>query len=271
MISYAQNFEDVILSRAFRGKATGFYIDVGAGDPTIDSVTCWFYSIGWRGINIEPSREYFELLKRDRPGDINLDCAIGASGGTGDFYEVEGSGLSSLDEDCVDRAQLHGFPVRRSEVEIRTLADVCREAADQPIDFLKIDVEGLELQVIEGADWTAYRPRIVVVEATRPLTREPSYGDWEPVLLRNGYSFAWFDGLNRFYVAREHSELAATIAMPPNLFDEFIRYAELPSINFAMQEWRQRALAAEAALRALRDSGTPAEPDASAAEPEKQT
>lgn len=259
MISYAQNFEDVILNRAFGGRTTGFYIDVGAGDPMIDSVTCWFHSIGWRGINIEPAPDYFARLKAARPSDVNLDCAVGAAFGAGEFHAVTGSGLSSLDEACVELAWKHGFAVNPIRVEIRTLADICRDHAPGPIDFLKIDVEGFERQVIEGADWRNYRPKIVIAEATRPMTQQPSHHDWEPILLDNDYAFAWFDGLNRFYVAREHAELAPVIALPPNLFDEFRRYPELPSINEAVARWRDRALAAEAALAARQapESGKP--------------
>lgn len=75
-ISYAQNFEDVLINRVFKHKAKGFYIDVGALHPTIDSVTKAFYDIGWSGINIEPIKEYYELVQEERPRDINLNIAL---------------------------------------------------------------------------------------------------------------------------------------------------------------------------------------------------
>ena len=78
MISFAQNFEDVMLYRVFRGQPTGFYIDVGAADPTHRSVTRLFYDLGWRGINIEPRQMFFEELQHARPRDINLDCGAGS-------------------------------------------------------------------------------------------------------------------------------------------------------------------------------------------------
>jgi hypothetical protein len=85
VISYAQNFEDVILSRALSGVRKGFYVDVGAWDPCEHSVTYAFYQKGWRGINIEPNREYFGRLVTARPRDVNLGIAVG---------ETDGSALS---------------------------------------------------------------------------------------------------------------------------------------------------------------------------------
>lgn len=71
-LSYAQNFEDVMLHRAFRNVERGFYVDVGAFDPTHDSVTKAFYDRGWNGINIEPIPEYHARFTAERPRDINL-------------------------------------------------------------------------------------------------------------------------------------------------------------------------------------------------------
>ena len=76
-ISYAQNLEDVMLYRALKYVERGFYIDVGAMHPTINSVTKAFYDRDWRGINIEPSPEYFDSLQQERPEDINLNVVIG--------------------------------------------------------------------------------------------------------------------------------------------------------------------------------------------------
>ena len=77
-VSYAQNFEDVILHRVLKEVKKGFYIDVGANDPVIDSVTKAFYDDGWHGINIEPVSEWFEKLQLVRPNDINLQTGVGA-------------------------------------------------------------------------------------------------------------------------------------------------------------------------------------------------
>ena len=94
-VSYAQNNEDVMLARVFRGLDAGFYIDVGAQDPRIDSVTKAFYDLGWRGINLEPVAFWYQKLCQDRPRDINLCLAAGAAEGVVDFYEIVDTGLST--------------------------------------------------------------------------------------------------------------------------------------------------------------------------------
>jgi FkbM family methyltransferase len=221
MISYAQNFEDVLLARAFRGKTDGFYIDIGAMDDLLDSVTRHFYDLGWQGINIEPVDACYRKLVAGRPRDINLAVALGDTQETRELMEIAGTGLSSF------RADYVGDPATaaRRTVPVTTLARVCEEhVGERTVDFLKIDVEGWEEQVIRGADWQRFRPRVVVVEATAPNSPEPQWQSWEPVLLANRYLFAHFDGLNRFYVREEDAGLAGVFSLPPHVFDNFKLY-----------------------------------------------
>lgn len=246
-ISYADNFEDVMLWRALRDVQNGFYIDVGAADPVDISVTRAFYDAGWRGVNIEPSRHYFERLQALRPADVNLNIAVAEAPGTGIFYEIPQTGLSTLDETIAAGHREAGWTVEVREVPIKTLAEICRLHAPGEIHFLKIDVEGAEAEVLAGADFSAFRPWIVVLEATRPLTTVTSTG-WEPVILDAGYKFVWFDGLNRFYIAEEHhAELQQHFRLPPNPFDYFVKYDFKMETRLAEQ---QQALAdAEIRLR----------------------
>ncbi len=86
-ISYSQNREDVVLHRVFAGLRSGFYIDVGANDPVIASVTKAFSELGWRGINVEPVPSVFERLREDRPLDINLNLGVSNCSKTVAFFE----------------------------------------------------------------------------------------------------------------------------------------------------------------------------------------
>jgi hypothetical protein len=86
---------------------------------------------------------------------------------------------------------------------------------------MKIDVEGLERDVIEGWDAGLIRPWIVIVEATRPLTGQEAHESWESLILARGYNFAFFDGLNRYYVSKDHGELLGRVSCPANVFDRF--------------------------------------------------
>ncbi len=229
-VSFAQNYEDVMLWRALKDVSAGFYVDVGANDPDQDSVTRAFYERGWSGINIEPVAAYHEKLSRSRPRDVNLQVAAGIVEGERTLYEIPGTGLSTLDADIADRHRASGMEVRRVNVHERPLGSILAEYATGDIHFLKIDVEGAELDVLAGADFVRQRPWIVVVEATAPLTRIPSHKTWEHFLAAADYVFAYFDGLNRYYVASERSNLAAFIG-PPSAADDFVRAVELVARN----------------------------------------
>ncbi len=221
MISYAQNMEDVLLARVFDGQETGFYIDVGAWDPEKDSVTKHFYNKGWHGVNIEPAREYYDVLSLDRKRDINLHVALGKTPGERPFYEFSREGISTLDKELADSFAGKGYRCEKSRIEVKTLAAVCEEYASEIIDFLKIDVEGLEEEVIRGADWTRFRPRVLVIEAVDPLNHSSQWEVWEPFLLENGYLFAYFDGINRFYIRNEEPGLSKYFSAPPGILDNF--------------------------------------------------
>jgi FkbM family methyltransferase len=228
VISYAQNREDVVLARAFAGRRKGFYIDVGAEDPTAFSVTKHFYDLGWRGINVEPTRSAFAELERERPEDVNLAVGLADFVGTATLFEgpPENHGASTFDAHLADELAAHGFTVRPvAEVPITTLAHVCKEwVGDREIDILKIDVEGWERAVIDGGDWDRWRPKVVVVEATIPHTGTPSHDDWEPTLLEAGYVCTLFDGLNRFYCLADLPELHGPLSVPANVFDDAVDF-----------------------------------------------
>jgi len=235
LISYAQNFEDVILWRALKTVKNGFYIDVGAWDPDLDSVTRAFSEQGWHGVNIEPVPEKQARLRERRHRDINLATAVGAARGSLPFFEVTGTGLSTFDPGMAAQHAKSGYAVIERSVEQTTLAEICRLHAPAEIHFLKLDCEGHEEAALAGADFTRFRPWIVLAEATTPGTQEPAFAGWEPILLRADYRFAWFDGLNRFYIAAEHFDrLAPLVAMPPNCFDNFIRSLDLHAAQAAI-------------------------------------
>ena len=222
-ISYAQNFEDVMLHRALKDVDKGCYIDVGAHDPVNDSVTKAFYDVGWRGINIEPVNEWFERLQQDRPDDINLQFAVGGREGEADFYEVIGTGLSTMDESIAKRhAKKHGLALKIYKVPIIKLTTVCEKHIEADIHFLKIDVEGTELSVLKGFNLKKFRPWIIVVESTLPGTEKQKFKVLDAILLAADYEYIMFDGLNRFYIAKEHAKLKKRLMTPPNVFDGFV-------------------------------------------------
>lgn len=245
MVSYAQNGEDVVLSRAFPAGYRGLYIDVGAADPLNHSVTKHFYDHGWRGINVDPSPGWYALLCSQRPDEVNLQAGVGREEGVLTLYEGPpghpGGATFSEQQAKAYEAEL-GRPLDTVEVPMTTLARICADhVGDHTIDFLKVDAEGFERPVLEGADWDRWRPRVVVVEATEPNRPIPNHEAWEDVLTAAGYRFVLFDGLNRFYVRDEEPALVAPLSAPANVFDEYVPYEHVR----ALQQLQARAAVAE--------------------------
>lgn len=220
VISYAQNGEDIRLARALSLEPPGFFIDIGACHPVIDSVTQLFSLRGWTGINVEPGEVTFRALSAARPQDLNLNCGVSDEAGSLLFHEaVDSLGMSSFNPDFVGGLKRDGYATRSRVVEVTTLARLCAEhVGDRTIDFLKIDVEGHEREVIAGADWDRYRPRILLIEATI----DP--GAWERTLVHHGYLRAGDDGLNRYYVRDEDAALAPKLAKPLTVLDDYEPY-----------------------------------------------
>ncbi|HEY2917084.1 MAG TPA: FkbM family methyltransferase [Candidatus Limnocylindrales bacterium] len=249
-VAYAGNLEDVLLWRALRDVEAGFWIDVGAYAPVNGSTTRAFSERGWRGINIEPNPALFDRFPAARPRDVNLNVAAGAADGELTFHVAQRTGLSTLDAAQARRLSDDGIATVPQVVPVRSLDSIweAHVPPDQPVHFLKIDVEGYEASVVAGNDWERHRPWIAVIEATRPLTTEPSHEAWEGPLLAARYDLAHEDGLNRFYVAREHAELLPALRLPPNVFDAFVTHHELRAI--------ERAARLEAQVAAMRASAS---------------
>lgn len=195
--TYAQYNEDLVLLALFHNVKKGFYVDVGANDPTLDSVTKIFYDRGWTGINIEPAKSIYLKLSKNRPNDINLHCGAGSESISLVFREyTDAVGHSTFDD---GQKKQHGEANKHKdyEVEIKTLSDIFEENKVPRVNFLKIDVEGFEQEVIDGNDWTKYRPQVVCVEANHRKS------DWQAKLLRNKYRLFIVDGLNEYYIVAE--------------------------------------------------------------------
>jgi FkbM family methyltransferase len=262
--SYAQALEDVVLSRALRHVAKGFWIDVGAHHPHHHSVTKVFSERGWCGINIEPVSEWFTELSKDRQNDTNLNIAASSFDGFTELYEIVGTGLSTTIKDFADRAR----EFRRNIITVpcRTLSSICSEHARDEIHFLKIDVEGAERSVLEGCDFDRFRPWIVVVEATEPLSTVATHEAWEPILVGAHYEFSLFDGLNRFYLARERAELKPALAFPA---DDYTRATEIwtrGALEIANAELTHRIETLEAEISRMRSGDLEAANDTTADE-----
>lgn len=266
-VSYAQNFEDVMLWRAFRHIGQGRYIDIGAQHPVVDSVSKAFYDAGWRGIHIEPVPYYADLLRKHRPDETVLELAISDADGTIELNVIDDTGLSTAVSSYAEQHQKErSFGLRRITVDMRTLASAIPDAGG-PVHWLKIDVEGLEEQVLKGWDSNSLRPWVMIVEATLPGSPEAVYGNWEYLLVDAGYRFVYFDGLNRYYVAAEHEQLADAFTVPPNVFDDILLTENSSLCNLVLAACREKeAEIAAACERRISDAESRASAYAAALE-----
>lgn len=233
MTSYTGNLEDVLLRRCFEGVTDGFYVDIGAHHPTNASVTRWFYEQGWSGINIEPG-DGIVHLRADRPRDINLELAVSDREGETTFWVHSGNtGTSSLLDSVSDLVAERAGEIKPLQVRLSTLPAILDEhALGRHIQFLKIDAEGAEDAIISAADWLRHRPEVLVVESSEPYTSIRMKTRWQDVLQQNRYLFAYFDGINDFWVREESAHLCAVFQVPVNVLDAYRLYdLELESLR----------------------------------------
>ncbi len=231
MVSYAQIGEDVLLRRVFPPHYPGFYMDVGANHPVYCSVTKHFYDSGWQGINIEPGAVFGEVEKH-RTRDLNLNIAVSNERSSLTFYEFpDATALSTLSPEVAKIRSAEGQRCVERTVPVRTLADICEEyVGDRTIDFMSIDVEGRELEVIQGADWKKFRPRVMLVEAN-------GVESWQPILEENGYIRANFDGINVWFVRQEDDHWLEPLRIPVTADDQYIAASHLKGLIDCLEQF----------------------------------
>jgi FkbM family methyltransferase len=170
-LCFSQEGEDLLLfQRLLSDKKNGFYVDVGAHHPQRFSNTYKFYLSGWRGINIDPMPNIMTIFDKIRPRDINLELGIAGKDGRLAYYCFDEPALNTFDKDCALRRRLP--IISTTDIRVRTLVDVFNEyiPPHQTIDFLTIDVEGLDLNVLKSNDWEYYRPTYVLAESLEMIS-----------------------------------------------------------------------------------------------------
>lgn len=221
-VSYAQNFEDVILMRALSKVGNGFYIDIGANDPRVHSVSLAFYEKGWRGIHVEPMPSYAKALRSARPDEIVIQAVVSSSDEPVILHEFEGTGLTTAIDAYADQHLIAGFEKKELKAHPLSLEKILAPYEETDIHWLKVDVEGAEGDVLASWGESPARPWILVIESTRPSSRTESFKEWESEVTSRGYKFVYFDGLNRFYIHKSRNSLSKHFKIGPNLWDNFL-------------------------------------------------
>ncbi len=171
---FSQEGEDVLLSRVFDKKQTpGFYIDIGAHHPLTLSNTYFFYLKGWRGINIDAKPGTKALFDKHRPEDINIESGISNKDGLMDYYIFEESAYNSFDSAYVSQISNKSKLIETKKTKVTTLNAVLSKYNVKEIDFLSLDVEGSELNVLQSFDLNTFKPKVFVVEDHSFLIDQP--------------------------------------------------------------------------------------------------
>jgi FkbM family methyltransferase len=194
--SYSQDGEDVALAAFFEGKKgyKGFFVDVGAHHPVRFSNTMMFYKRGWNGINIDPTPGSMRSFRWLRSRDKNLEVGIAANKGSMQFFCFNEPALNTFDSE-VAKVRNTGKPykiVKTVDIPIMPLADILSQYVEEgmKIDFLTIDVEGLDLQVLESNDWARFRPDFILVEDTKFNVEQPKESKIYSYLCNKNYKIA---------------------------------------------------------------------------------
>lgn len=167
-IGFSQCGEDGILFCLFHGKNDGFYVDVGAHHPFRFSNTAAFYERGWHGINIEPLPEGYKMFNQFRPRDINLNIGIARQAGQLEYYAFNEPAYNTFKKEVVERLEGQSIAkvVRKQNISTYSLEKALSEnmPRDKKIDFMNIDAEGMDFEVLESNDWKRWRPTVILVE-----------------------------------------------------------------------------------------------------------
>ncbi|MHB1049002.1 MAG: FkbM family methyltransferase [Bacteroidota bacterium] len=206
--SYSQEGEDILLRRIFYGKKNGFYVDIGAHHPKRFSNTYLFYKMKWRGINVDAMPGSMTKFDSVRPRDINIECAVSTSGDRVKFFVFNDTALNTCIE-SVARERVGGRYFIKEEITVpsKHLSEILDEHLPpaQHIDFLSVDVEGKDLEVLQSNDWEKYRPTVILIETMEvsrgvELTNDSIYR----FLTGKGYEFFGKTVYTIVFMDKEH-------------------------------------------------------------------
>lgn len=166
-ISYSQGWEDILLDYLFWFQKKWFYIDIWANHPKRLSNTLLFYKKNWSGINIEPNITLYKEFLKCRKRDINLNVGIGTGEGEYlNFYCIDSDTLSTFDKASAELYEKEGHKI--VEVQKVSIISLNKVFADyvkgEQVDFISVDTEWYDMEVLKSNDWEKNRPGFVILE-----------------------------------------------------------------------------------------------------------
>lgn len=204
--SFSQKGEDLIIDKILGFKRHGVYVDVGAHNPNMFNNTKRFYLKGWHGINIEPNPTLIKNFRSLRKRDINLNIGIKNTSEIAKFYDFETDLLSTFSKHEKENNIQLGYKLRREvDIPVKTLKSVLALYCKTKIDFISIDTEGLDYEVLKSNNWEKFRPTLVCVETgdfNSMINGQKISGKKkliDSLMKKNGYRQVYTNGLNSIY------------------------------------------------------------------------
>jgi FkbM family methyltransferase len=173
---FSQCGEELVITSLLRqvGKqGMGFYVDIGAFHPHVGSNTFYFYRLGWKGINIDARPGSMNLFNLIRPRDINIQTGIGSTEGTLKYYMLEEHpGMNTFSLETLRSCGMEHKVTSTLEVPVTTMGKIQRQhiSSETQIDFVTIDTEGHEIEVLKGFDFDLHRPKVFAIEQNDVLS-----------------------------------------------------------------------------------------------------
>ncbi len=191
-LSYAQEGEDMVLANYFAGRENGFYVDIGAYHPVLYSNTYYFYKRGWCGLNIDARPGSMRMFNKVRPRDINIEAAVSDVKQELTYHMFKDKALNSFFDDSNSATESAKRELVDTKVILtKPLTEILHKhlSPKQHIDFMSIDVEGLDLKVLQSHDWQTWMPDIVLVEDRIFSMDAPSHSEVYTFLKSIQYDF----------------------------------------------------------------------------------
>lgn len=209
--SWSQESEDLILSRIFGPEYKGFYVDVGAHHPRRFSNTNLFYRRGWHGINIDANPKFLKAFNLERKRDININVGVGQKEGFLTYFSFNEPALNTFSEELAKLREENSPDYRIVEtlkIEVLPLRTILETnlPPDQNIDFISVDVEGLDEEVLCSNDWEKFRPRVVVFEILEADLAEIQQLPVVKMLQSYGYTFYAKCAKSVFFIVNKSEE-----------------------------------------------------------------
>jgi FkbM family methyltransferase len=199
-LSYSQSGEDMILDTILGGIKKGFYIDIGANNPYVQSNTNYFYKKGWKGVNIDALPGSMKIFDKVRPKDINIEAAISNDKSELTYYMFSSSFYNSFSKKDIKKNSAHTRLIGKRKILTQTLSEILDSIELDEIDFMSVDVEGLDLNVLESNNWKKYRPKVILTEYYAKDIDCILKDDINQFLIDKGYRFFCNTPTNAFYI-----------------------------------------------------------------------